>query len=72
MSPGQGHQAVAKRSWATLPTPPPFRRRFPHVDWMGQPWVTLRQVTDPYLNLFRNLIPPLMGQARRSRVFVFC
>ena len=35
---------------------------FPNVDWMGQPWVTLRQVTDPYLNLFRNLIPPLMGQ----------
>ena len=34
---------------------------FPNVDWMGQPWVTLRQVTDPYLNLFRNLIPPLMG-----------
>ena len=35
---------------------------FPNVDWQGQPWVTLRQVTDPYLNLFRNLIPPLMGQ----------
>mmetsp|Transcript_11650 Transcript_11650/g.42593 ORF Transcript_11650/g.42593 Transcript_11650/m.42593 type:complete len:226 (-) Transcript_11650:120-797(-) len=35
---------------------------FPNVDWMGQPWLTLRQVTDPYLNLFRNIIPPLMGQ----------
>eukprot|EP00793_Prasinoderma_coloniale_P005656 PRCOL_00004130-RA len=35
---------------------------FPNVDWMGQPWLTLRQVTDPYLNVFRNLIPPLMGQ----------
>ena len=22
---------------------------FPNVDWMGQPWLTLRQVTDPYL-----------------------
>ena len=22
----------------------------------------LRQVTDPYLNLFRNLLPPIMGQ----------
>ena len=84
---------------------------FPRVEWMKQPWLTLRQartslpslptalatcfsmhpegppllscralsvfclsplppflreqqVTDPYLNLFRNLIPPLMGQAR--------
>lgn len=35
---------------------------FPTVDWMSQPWLTLRQVTDPYLNLFRNLIPPIMGQ----------
>ncbi|KAK3271274.1 hypothetical protein CYMTET_20363 [Cymbomonas tetramitiformis] len=35
---------------------------FPNVNWMGQPWITLRQVTDPYLNLFRNLIPPIMGQ----------
>lgn len=35
---------------------------FPNVDWMRQPWAILRQVTDPYLNLFRNLIPPIMGQ----------
>ena len=35
---------------------------FPNVDWMTQPWAILRQVTDPYLNLFRNLIPPIMGQ----------
>merc|ERR1712060_786551 len=35
---------------------------FPNVKWEGQPWVTLRQVTDPYLNLFRNIIPPIMGQ----------
>ena len=35
---------------------------FPNVNWMRQPWTMLRQVTDPYLNLFRNLIPPIMGQ----------
>jgi len=35
---------------------------FPNFDWMVQPWVTLRQVTDPYLNLFRGFVPPLMGQ----------
>ena len=44
---------------------------FPNVDWMGQPWVTLRQVTDPYLNLFRNLIPPLMGQIDFTPIFGF-
>ena len=44
---------------------------FPNVDWMAQPWVTLRQVTDPYLNLFRNLIPPLMGQIDFTPIFGF-
>merc|ERR1712182_68216 len=31
-------------------------------DWDSQPWITLRQVTDPYLNVFRGLVQPLMGQ----------
>mmetsp|Transcript_11952 Transcript_11952/g.22816 ORF Transcript_11952/g.22816 Transcript_11952/m.22816 type:complete len:211 (+) Transcript_11952:60-692(+) len=44
---------------------------FPNVNWMGQPWVTLRQVTDPYLNLFRNLIPPIMGQIDMTPIFGF-
>jgi len=26
-----------------------------------QPWLALRQVTDPYLNLFQGLVPPLLG-----------
>ena len=34
---------------------------FPNVDWMRQPWAILRPVTDPSLNLFRNLIPPIQG-----------
>ncbi len=34
---------------------------FPNVDWMSQPFATLSQLTDPYLNLFRSLIPPLGG-----------
>lgn len=29
------------------------------------------QVTDPYLNLFRNLIPPLMGQIDFTPIFGF-
>jgi len=35
---------------------------FPQFDWERQPWLTLRQLTDPYLNLFRGLVPPLLGQ----------
>jgi YggT family protein len=34
---------------------------FPAIDWYSQPFQTLAQVTDPYLNLFRSLIPPLGG-----------
>ncbi|MEI6064119.1 MAG: YggT family protein [Pseudanabaena sp. ELA748] len=34
---------------------------FRTVDWYKQPFATLSQVTDPYLNLFRSIIPPLGG-----------
>ncbi|AFY56057.1 MAG: YggT family protein [Cyanobacteria bacterium J06632_19] len=34
---------------------------FPQIDWYNQPFAALSQVTDPYLNLFRNIIPPLGG-----------
>lgn len=35
---------------------------FPQFNWESQPWLTLRQLTDPYLNLFRGIVPPLLGQ----------
>jgi YggT family protein len=34
---------------------------FPTVGWMQQISGTLSIVTDPYLNLFRSLIPPMGG-----------
>jgi YggT family protein len=34
---------------------------FPTVNWYNQPFSALSQVTDPYLNLFRSIIPPLGG-----------
>lgn len=34
---------------------------FPNIDWLSQPFATISQLTDPYLNLFRSLIPPLGG-----------
>jgi len=34
---------------------------FPNINWMDQPFAALGQITDPYLNLFRSVIPPLGG-----------
>ena len=34
---------------------------FPNVDWSNPAFSALSQVTDPYLNLFRSVIPPLGG-----------
>ena len=34
---------------------------FPTVNWSSQPFSALSQLTDPYLNLFRSLLPPLGG-----------
>jgi YggT family protein len=32
-----------------------------NVDWYRQPFTTLAQITDPYLNVFRGLIPMVGG-----------
>ncbi len=34
---------------------------FPQINWYNQPFAALSQISDPYLNLFRNIIPPLGG-----------
>ncbi|KGF72595.1 membrane protein [Neosynechococcus sphagnicola sy1] len=34
---------------------------FPNVNWYNPPFSVLSQLTDPYLNIFRALIPPLGG-----------
>ena len=34
---------------------------FPNIDWSSMPFSVLSQLTDPYLNLFRSIIPPLGG-----------
>ncbi len=36
-----------------------FLSWIPSIRWENQPWNTLREVTDIYLNLFRRWIPPL-------------
>lgn len=34
---------------------------FPNIDWLSPPFSILSQLTDPYLNIFRRIIPPLGG-----------
>lgn len=34
---------------------------FPNVDWSNPFFSVLSQLTDPYLNIFRSIIPPLGG-----------
>ncbi len=34
---------------------------FPSINWYNQPFAALAQISDPYLNLFRSIIPPLGG-----------
>jgi len=31
----------------------------PNIDWSQQPVKFIREVTDAYLNIFRNIIPPI-------------
>ncbi len=34
---------------------------FPNINWFDPPFSILSQLIDPYLNVFRNIIPPLGG-----------
>ena len=34
---------------------------FPNIDWSNPVFSTISQLTDPYLNIFRSIIPPIGG-----------
>ncbi len=34
---------------------------FPNINWLAPPFSVLSQLTDPYLKVFRSIIPPLGG-----------
>lgn len=38
-----------------------FLSWIPSIQWEKQPWLTLQEITDIYLNLFRRWIPPIGG-----------
>lgn len=44
---------------------------FPTVDWSNPAFSALSQITDPYLNLFRSVIPPLGGLDFSAMLAIF-
>ena len=38
-----------------------FLTWIPSIRWEDQPWRTIREISDVYLNLFRRVIPPISG-----------
>jgi uncharacterized protein YggT (Ycf19 family) len=44
---------------------------FPNIPWERQPLQAVRDMCDPYLNLFRNLIPPLFNALDLSPMLAF-
>ncbi len=36
-----------------------FLSWIPSIDWLSQPFAGIRSVTDPFLNIFRGIIPPI-------------
>ena len=38
-----------------------FLTWIPNIDWENQPFKIMRALTDPFLNIFRGIIPPIGG-----------
>lgn len=48
-----------------------FLTWFPNIDWNAQPYFFLRSITDPLLNIFRGIIPPIGGMFDFSPIIAF-
>eukprot|EP00252_Welwitschia_mirabilis_P003033 TRINITY_DN1308_c0_g1_i1.p1 TRINITY_DN1308_c0_g1~~TRINITY_DN1308_c0_g1_i1.p1 ORF type:complete len:191 (+),score=10.55 TRINITY_DN1308_c0_g1_i1:253-825(+) len=44
---------------------------FPNVPWERQPFAAMRDLSDPYLALFRNIVPPIRNALDISPLFAF-
>ena len=42
-----------------------------NIDWYQQPYEFLRSITDPFLNVFRGIIPPIGGVLDISPILAF-
>ena len=45
-----------------------FLSWIPNSDWMAQPFAWIRSVVDPFLNIFRGIIPPIGGMLEISPI----
>ena len=48
-----------------------FLTWIPSIDWNSQPFDFLRSITDPFLNIFRGIIPPIGGMLDISPIIAF-
>jgi len=48
-----------------------FSTWIPNIDWENQPFVLIRSITDPFLNIFRGIIPPIGGVLDISPILAF-
>ena len=48
-----------------------FLTWIPNIDWDSQPFAVMRSLTDPFLNIFRGIIPPIGGMLDISPIIAF-
>ena len=48
-----------------------FLTWIPNIDWNSQPFEFIRSITDPFLNIFRGIIPPIGGMLDISPIIAF-
>jgi len=48
-----------------------FLTWIPNIDWYQQPFAFMRAITDPFLNIFRGIIPPIGGMLDISPILAF-
>lgn len=46
-----------------------FLTWIPTIDWTAQPFAAIRAIVDPFLNIFKNIIPPIGGVLDISPIF---
>lgn len=48
-----------------------FLTWIPNIDWDNQPYRAISRLTDPFLNIFRGIIPPIGGALDISPILAF-
>lgn len=48
-----------------------FLTWIPTIDWYSQPYAWIKSIADPFLNIFRNVIPPIGGFLDISPLLAF-